>query len=273
MNRFLLCLLFASMTLSASAQQPSTDAKTPHAITDPGAGDPLKVGKAAMQSGDYASARTFFSTYTQQNPQDAEAWFYLGGTDLALDRYADAVQDFRTTVDLKPDVWSAHNNLSMALAESEDWPAFDKERAVIKAARDAKTPGLSEDHDIIDVLRANGKTYQVWYFYKLHGHYNVRYVAIEFDKDGNAKTWIQAESDDVDQAFFKQDHPKEAATGDRRFSLDSYSQGSAGIPSQALHKFYDGEPTYEQFRADVLKTISGESKPVSSTTPGTGPKK
>lgn len=221
-----------------------------------------------MQKGDFTEARTFFAKYVADNPKDAEGWFYLGGADLNVDHPADAAKDFQQCVALKPDAWSAHNNLFLAYAEMGDWSAFDKERAVIRAARDKKEPGLSlDDHDLIDVLRVGGETYQVWYFYKLHGRFNVRYVAIHFDKSGKGHSWIQAESDDVDQAFFKQKHPKEAAAGARSFSLDAYEQSKVGYPSQALHKFYsDGEPTYEQFRADVLEILNRKSKPAAATT-------
>lgn len=242
----------ATMVLSLSVSLLQAQQPTPQLPQSSGA-DPLAVGKTAMQTGDFSTARTFFAKFVEDNPKDAEAWFYLGGADLTLEHPVDAAKDFQQCVALKPDAWSAHNNLSLAYAEEGDWSAFDKERAAIKAARDKNEPGVSfDDHDVIDVLHVNGETYQVWYFYKLHGHFNVRYVAIRFDKDSKAGSWIQAESDDVDQAFFQQKHPKEAAAGARSFSLDSYEQGKNGYPSQALHKFYpNGEPTYEQFRADA----------------------
>jgi hypothetical protein len=147
----------------------------------------------------------------------------------------------------------------------QDWPAFDKERAMIKAARDARTPGLSlTDHDTIDLLRVNGELYPVWYFYTLYGRWHVRYVILHFGKDGNADFYIQCESDDTDQGFFSSTHPKQP--GDRVFSLDSYTHSDKG-DSQALHGFYnDGEPTYEKVRADALKVLQGRSKPAATLT-------
>ena len=264
--RFLPFVLLASFSFAALAQTQSNP-QLPKEANGSASSDPLAVGKSAFQRGDYTGARTFFANYVHDTPTEAEAWFYLGGTDLALEHSADAAKDFEKVVGLKPDAWGAHNNLALAYAESGNWVAFDTERALIKAARDRKAPGLSlEDHDIIDVLRVNGTVYQVWYFYKLHGKFNVRYVAINFDGHGKAKSWLQAESDDVDQFSFQKSHPREAKAGDRMFSLDSYVQSESGIPSQGLIKLYEGEPTYETFRADVLASLENRAKPQATVT-------
>lgn len=230
------------------------------------ASDPLSVGKAAMDHADYPSAKTFFTSYVSENPKDAEAWFYLGGAELGLNHPAEAAKNFLHCIELKPDAWTAHQNLALAYAEQQDWPAFDKERQFIKAARAEKKLGLSmEGHDLIDVLHVGDKRFDVWYFPKLYGHFNARYVFLHWDAKGNADEWVQCESDDVDQGFFAQRHPKEAAAGDRSFSLDSYSKSEKGM-SQALHKFYqDGEPTYETVRADVLNVLNAKSKPAATS--------
>ncbi len=254
---------------TAAAQQPAL----PKYTTGPASGDPMAVGKAAMEHGDSKAALEFFSKYVEENPKDAEGWFYLGGADLGLEKPADAAKAFQECLRLKPDAWGAHNNLALAYAETLDWAKFDEERAKVRAARDANVSAAAQqDHDIVDVLHVNGKVYQVWYFYKLHGKFNVRYVAIYFGKDGKAESWLQAESDDVDQFSYQKEHPKEAKAGDRRFSLDTYQQSSSGYPSQGLIKFYDGEPTYEQFRADVLKSLAGKETPTATVTPAVGDK-
>jgi tetratricopeptide (TPR) repeat protein len=223
--------------------------------------DPLAVGKSAMDHDDYASAKTFFTTYVHENPSDAEAFFLLGGTDLHLEKYSDAAKDFQSVIALRPTAWTAHMNLALAFAEMQDWKSFDEERAPIKAARDAKTPGLSlTDHDLIDVLRVGGKVYQVWYFYTPYGHFHARYIVLHFDDSGKADFYIQCESDDIDQAFFREKHKKQADAGERSYSLDSYDLRNNG-QTQAVHQFYmDGEPTYETVRADVMKILIDESK-------------
>jgi tetratricopeptide (TPR) repeat protein len=235
-------------------------------VTAPrGGDDPLAVGKSALQRGDAAAAKAFFTKYVSENPKDAEAEFDLGGAELALNDPAAAAKDFQAAIALKPDAWTAHENLVLAYAEMQDWSAFDKERALLKAARDAGKAGLALDgHDLIDVLKVKGVTYEAWYFYRPHGTFHARYVFLHFGSDGKPDFYIQCESDDADQYFFKQKHPAEAAAGDRSYSLDSYTLNDKGM-TQALHQFYmDGEPSYETVRADALKVLDGRSTPAAS---------
>jgi tetratricopeptide (TPR) repeat protein len=228
-----------------------TQAQAPAVSTGAGRIDPLAIGKSAMEHGDYQSAQKFFAEFVQDNPDSMEAVFYLGGSELGLKNFSAAAVDFQRIIAVMPNQWSAHSNLALSYAQAGDWAAFDKERAVIKAARDTNAPGVDKDgYDLIDKVSVGEKTYEVRAFYKLHGKYNVRYVFLHFGQDGNADSWVQCESDDVDQAFFK------GKAGERRYSLDTYSFSEKGGLSQGLIKFYDGEPTYETVRADALKTLS-----------------
>ena len=231
--------------------------------------NPLAVGLAALQKGDYASAKTFFANYLSGSPNDAEARLYLGGAEMGLKDFPAAIKDLQAVIAVKPDLWTAHTNLVLAYAESLDWADFDKERALIKTARDNNAPGLDKQRgDVIDLLQVGAKTYSVRYFYELHGQFNTRYVFLHFGDDGKLTDYIQCESDDADQGFFKQAHPKEAAAGARSFSLDSYTVNEKGM-TQGLIKFYtDGEPTYEVVRADALKALMGQATPAASTTVG-----
>jgi tetratricopeptide (TPR) repeat protein len=254
---------FAMSLGPATAQLPSKLSPTPSTPRGP---DPLAVGKSAIQSGNYAMAKTFFTTYLADNPDDIEARSSLGDADLGLKDFAGAAKEFQAVVAVKNDAWGAHQNLALAYALMEDWPDFDKQRAVIKAARDNKAEGLRKDGDVIDVLHVGDKTYTVRAFYMLYGHYNTRYVFLHFGKDGKLSDYVQCESDDVDQVSFKEAHPKEAAAGKRSFSLDTYSIGEKGS-SQSLIKFYsDGEPTYETARSDALKALGGQAASAATMT-------
>ena len=228
--------------------------------------NPIAVGLAAMQKGDYASANAFFAQYVSANPGDTEARMYLGGAEMGLKEFPAAIKDLQAVIAAKPDMWTAHTNLVLAYAETLDWADFDKERALIKAARDNNVPGLDKQRgDVIDVLQVGAKTYSVRSFYELYGRFHTRYAFLHFGDDGKLTDYIQCESDDADQGLFKQAHPKEAAAGGRRFSMDSYTVGENGM-TQGLVKFYDGEPTYETVREDALKVLQGQATPAASTT-------
>jgi tetratricopeptide (TPR) repeat protein len=231
--------------------------------------NPIAVGLAAMQKGDYASAKAFFAQYVSGNPDDVEARMYLGGAEMGLKDFPAAIKDLQAVIAAKPDTWTAHTNLVLAYAKTLDWTDFDKERALIKAARDNNAPGLDKQKgDVIDELQVSAKTYSVRSFFLNFWRFQTRYVFLHFGDDGKLTDYIQCESDDADQGFFKQAHPKEAAAGARSFSLDSYTVGDKGM-TQGLIKFYnDGEPTYEVVRADALKVLMGKATPAASTTVG-----
>jgi tetratricopeptide (TPR) repeat protein len=261
-----LALLFAGCVGVSGGQQVGNTASALDLQRGP---NPLAVGLAALQHGNYGAAKDFFLEYLSSSPNDLEALLDLGSAELGLKEFAAAVKEFQAVIAFKPDLWPAHLNLVLAYAELQDWADFDQERAMIKAARDKSAPGLGEQKgDLIDVLHVGTKTYSVRAFYELYGRYHTRYVFLRFAEDGKLTDYVQCESDDADQVLFKQAHPKEAAAGARSFSLDTYTVGDTGM-SQGLIKFYsDGEPTYEVVRADVLKVLMGKEKPAASASPG-----
>lgn len=70
------------------------------------------------------------------------------------------------------------------------------------------------------------------------------------------------------QPIFQKEHPAEAAKGERRFSMDGYSEqqhGPNGTATQthATYGFFDGRPTYDTFRDRALTIAQGQSSLVS----------
>ncbi len=268
-----LALFVEAAQVGLAENIPATGSNVTIAKSAPGS-DPMAVGKAALAKEDYASARTFFERYSKDNPNDFEALFLLANADLGLRNFAAAELGFRAALALKPDQLIAHKSLVIVYAESGRWKEFDAERAVVAAAEAAKGPGVttaSFQSDVIDVFEVNGDRYIAREFYQLAGHFHTRYRFVHIGPDGKILAWIDCESDDVDQASFAKNHPKEAAEGKRSFSLDSYTAPSMQPNGQqtqthATLKFYaDGEPTYEAVRADVIKAVGGKSGAISSS--------
>jgi len=261
-------LLLALSSNGARAQSPLPQApKLPAEAKGPAAADPLAVGVAALDHGNYTDAQTFFANYLKDNPNDIDAVFFAGAAALELKQFDVAIADLKRVVAAEPDLWNAHSKLVRAYAQIGDWKSFDAERALIKTARDNNAPDTVKDKfDFIDTIDVGGKTYDVRAFYTLYGNFKTRYVFLHFGDDGKLTDYIQCESDDADQSFFQKSYPKKAAAGERSFSLDTYHLGKAGM-SQGLIKFYlDGEPTYETVRADVIKVLQGDNKPAASMT-------
>jgi hypothetical protein len=73
--------------------------------------------------------------------------------------------------------------------------------------------------------------------------------------------------------LFTQKHPKEAAAGERRFSLDGYSVSADGHVTQALYTFFDGQPSYDTVRDLVIKLVQQGKSPAPAPAAAAGPAK
>lgn len=246
---------------------PQTSVQTPEA-------DHLKEGAEALEKGDYVAAQAIFVTYLNDNPDNTEALAGAGDAFLGLRQYEDAERYYLAAIKLQPSFWMVHKNLVVAYAAEGKWKEFDQERALLQNAREKGEPGLSpKDADLIEVFNVGPERYIVQSFAELNGKFHARYYFTHFGPDHKPDYWIACESDDVDQSFFAKKHPTEAAAGQRSFSLDSCSvgkvsgDGTSRTQTQALIKFYfDGEPTYETVREDVMRVLEHKLSPSSTTT-------
>ena len=235
--------------------------------------DPLAVGKAAYANHHYEAAQTFFLKYLQANPTDPEATFLEGDTELMLKHFKAAEDQFNATIRLNPKASGGYTGLVIAYAGEGNWSAFDAQRTRIAAMRAANDPGAPDlKSNIIEFLDVGGEQWIAREFYDLEGRYHLRYNFYHLGANDQPTGWIQCESDDVDQRFFAQSHPAEAAAGKHSFSLDSYSpvttlpNGSRTQTHGTLKLYSNGEPTYETVRADVIAALSHETAPISSST-------
>jgi len=228
--------------------------------------DPLAVGKAALQRGDFAAAHSFFAPYVGANPKDVEALFYLSSSDLELRNFPVAIKECKAVIAILPNEWGAHSCLIFAYAQTDDWPAFDQERTLVQRARENHAPGIERlQGQKIDELTVGGQHYIVRAYDPLDGIVHVRYRFLHIGSDGKVDKYYSCESDDIDQVSFKKMHPDDAAAGKRSFSLDMYHADRR--LGEALIKFYmEGEPTYETVRADVLNALNGKQGPMSTIT-------
>jgi hypothetical protein len=104
--------------------------------------------------------------------------------------------------------------------------------------------------------------------------FHIVLMAEFYDASGHRIRRATLESDDVDQAKFRQEHPDQAAAGVRIYSMDSYTEtrNAQGQITGQTHAtlcpvpacFMTGRPSYELFRSTVLGT--NKTAPISSTT-------
>jgi hypothetical protein len=79
-------------------------------------------GLAALQGGDYVTAVTMLESACRQDPNDFQAYLYLGGAYHQVRRFADSVHALTHAVQLQPANPQARYNLAVAL-EQADRPA------------------------------------------------------------------------------------------------------------------------------------------------------
>src|SRR5512146_1436729 len=72
---------------------------------------------AAAQAKDFATAEPLLKKAAEENPQNYQAWFYLGYVYHETNRNDDAIAAYRKAVALQPNVFESNLNLGVLLAE------------------------------------------------------------------------------------------------------------------------------------------------------------
>ena len=99
--------------------------------------------------------------------------------------------------------------------------------------------------------------------------YHIYMLGRQVDASNTLIRQITLESNDIDQSGFGKEHPDMAAKGMRRFSMDTYSASKPGpngtmTQTQAFIGFIDGQPSYDDTKARMLKVANGDVVPAAS---------
>lgn len=231
------------------AQPPSPDAKI----------DPSAEAKvvASIEARNFDDALTGAKAILTANPSSPKANKLVGVVYLDQQKSSDALQYFEKALQLSPNDPTVHGLLLQAYAESGDKTHRDQERAILRGYHsDGKHPEMAQiPAYLIETIPVGTKIIQATEFYEPSGEFHFYYRFNIFDINGHIQSFIALESDDADQPMFAQQHPKEAAAGERRFSLDGYSQNTDGHVTQALYTFFNGQPSYDDVRGLVIKLV------------------
>lgn len=246
----------AAQQTTAAPQPPNPDAQI----------DPQAQAKviASLQARDFASAFAGAQAILAANPASPKANKLVGVVLLDQQKSADALPYFEKALQLAPDDPTVHGLLLQAYAQSGDKTHRDEQRAILRGYHsDGNHPGFAQIPSyLIETIPVADKIVQASEFYQPFGEFHFYYRFNIFDAAGHIQSFVALESDDADQAAFAQQHPRQAATGERRFSLDGYSKSADGNVSQALYTSYDGEPSYDNVRALVIKLVQSGKAPV-----------
>lgn len=219
----------------------------------------------------YADALVAYKGLLGQLPNDSllsklasESALNTGDTGFALSALKPLAQ-------ANPDDWQAAALLVRACAESGDVACRDAGIAhMLDLHRRGVTPPRMQQY-IVEHVKVGANTLIIRTSLEPWGYYKVYDLGQVMDGDGKVFLRATVESGDGDQALFAKEHPKEAAAGQRSFSLDAYREtglNSTGQRTQThfTYKFFVGQPTYEVVRQEFVNIVNGKSSPISSRT-------
>ncbi len=244
-------LLLFALAASATAQ------KNPDSVS--GTQADLAAARQELAAKHYARAKELYRAYLHAHPGNVDAQFGVADAELGLREFEAAEWDFRRVVAVQPQNWVAHKNLVIIEAELGRWDEFERERAVLRAARERGAPGISaRESDVIDTFEVNGHRWIVREYFEPVGRSQARYNFERFSPEGHAEEYISLEPTAAAEAALKPGdvhigaEPEPAphfATGE--FSLNWYSAKGHGT----ITRYPKGEPKYERVRADLLRWL------------------
>lgn len=244
-------MMAGTLTVSAHMAAQASPAPSQSAIVE---------GKHALAAKQFFQAKTIFAGFVLEHPNSLEGQIGLADAELGLHEYEAAELQYRRVVAVQPEMWSAHKNLVVVEAALDRWEEFDRERALLRGARERSAPGITaRESDVIDGFTLRGQRWIVREYFEPVGRSLTRYNFEHFSPDGKAEEYISLESAEAAQ--------RALTTGDVRIGADP---GAVVIKDFALNwytgkahgtvtRYASGEPKYERVRADVLRWLRTQS--------------
>jgi hypothetical protein len=258
---------------SQPAQKPAVTPAAPPPNPDAGIDRQEEANViASLQAHNFTAALTGAKAILNENPQSPKANKLVGVVLLDQHKPAASLPYFQTALKLSPDDPTVNALLLQAYAESGDKGHRDQQIAVLRRYHDdGNHPVFSQIPSfLIETIPVGDKTVQATEFYSPSGQFHFYYRFNIFDASGRMQSFFALESDDADQALFAKQHSRQAAAGQRRFSLDGYSRSTNGKVAQALFMFFNGQPSYDDVRDLVVKLVQEGKEPVSAPVPAAG---
>lgn len=116
-DRYLIAFTLAlAVALPCVAQKPATTKPTVRKSRNSAATEDFQKAIAAVQQKDFATAEPLLKKAADDDPQNYQAWFYLGYIYNSTGRRPDAIRAYKKAVELQPAVFESNLNLGMLLA-------------------------------------------------------------------------------------------------------------------------------------------------------------
>lgn len=218
----------------------------------------LLPARKALADKNYRQAEDLFATYLKTHPGNIDAEEGIGDTELGLHQYEAAELQYRSVVAAQPEFWIAHKNLVIVEAALARWYEFDRERAVLRGARERGAPGIStRESDVVDAFDIRGEHWIVREYYEPAGRSLTRYNFEYFGPTGRVREYVSLESADAARTALAPS-PNVLIGIDphtmpviKDFALNYYTGKSHGT----IKLYPRGEPRYERVRSDLIRWL------------------
>jgi hypothetical protein len=275
MRSALLSLTLIALAATLAAQQPASplsSMETPQELRDrlsPGQKQQFEQAMAAFQTQRYSDALNLFNQLRERHPRDPVLAKFATEAELNTGDTATAMATIKPLADASPTDWQSAGLLARACAESGDAACREAQLAhLIELHRQGLTPRNLVEYPV-EHIKSGANILIVFTALEPVGPYKLYARGKVTNPEGKLFLTITLECNDGDQPAFAKEHPKEAAAGARRFSIDAYAEtglNPAGQRTQThyTYKFIDGQPTYDTIRSEFVDVASGKSHPISS---------
>ncbi len=228
----------------------------------------IRHGRELLQKRQFGEAKLLFASYLRAHPAAVQAELGLGDAELGLGQDEAAEMTYRTVVAQQPELWQAHKNLVIVEAALGRWEEFDRERTVLRLARERGAPGISrEESDVIDSFHVGAERWVVRAYFEPVGRSRALYNFERFSAEGRVEAYLSLEDAEAAKAALT---PEDVRVGPANapptpvahttYALNWYTGTAHGTVLQYL----DGEPSYERARRDAmrwLRTDEGAMRP------------
>ncbi|HEY5055966.1 MAG TPA: hypothetical protein VII58_07385 [Acidobacteriaceae bacterium] len=218
----------------------------------------LVAARKALAAKEYQRAEEMYAAYAKAHPDSVDGEEGVGDAELGLHEYEAAELEYRRVVAAQPEFWVAHKNLVVVEAALGRWEEFDRERALLRGARQRGAPGISaRESDVIDSFEVRGEHWIVREYYEPVGRSLTRYNFEYFGPDGRVREYISLESAEAARralAVGGEVHIGDDATNAasiKDFALNWYTGKAHGT----ITRYPNGEPRYERVRAEVMRWL------------------
>lgn len=256
-NRYSRTLLTSAALLLLSCASSSAQTSATSQQVDLGA------ARRALSAKNYVAAKELYRSYLHSHPQSFDAELGLADAELGLRQYEAAEWDYRRVIAVQPQLWVAHKNLVIVEAKLGRWSEFDRERSVLRAARQRGAPGITaRESDVIDTFGENGQRWIVREYFEPVGRSQARYNFERFSPEGRVEEYVSLEPTAAAKAALKpgDEHiggePLAAPSSKAEYSLNWYTPKAHGT----IAHYPAGEPTYERVRTDLLHWLRSAHK-------------